>query len=448
MLESGGQSRKQRGDYPTPAWLVDEVVRNTMPAVVPGQRVTVLDPACGDGRFLAAAADHLRSAGAEPVLHGIDIDPAAVTAASRNLASFGADLHVGDALDGHEHGPVDIVVGNPPFLSQLAASTTRGGSSRHGGGPYADAAAEFLALAVRAARPHGGRVGLVLPQSLLASRDAGPVREEVDRSAVMVWSWWSPRRVFEADVYVCALGFERRQPLNGGGAWTQVVTDALGVPPVPPLDGTGTLGDRARLTANFREHYYALVPAVDEDGAGPPLVTSGLVDPGRCCWGARPVTFARRRYVRPTVDLHRLSPRMRRWADELLVPKVIIANQTRVIEAVADPGGCWIPGVPMLTARPHDAGDVWEIAAVLTSSLASGWAWHRAAGTGLSATTLRLGPRWLADLPWPRGTLGTAVEALRAGDLAATDRAVATAAGVDAQRVPDLGGWWLGNLPG
>ena len=44
-----------------------------------------------------------------------------------------------------------------------------------GGGPYADAAAEFLALAVRVVRP-GGPVGLVLPQSLLAARDAAAIR--------------------------------------------------------------------------------------------------------------------------------------------------------------------------------------------------------------------------------------------------------------------------------
>ena len=81
-------------------------------------------------------------------------------------------------------------------------------------------------------------------------------------------------------------------------------------------------------------------------------MTSGLVDPGRCAWGRRDVTFARRRFQRPTVELARLSPTMRRWADGLLVPKVLVANQTRVIEAVADPDGRWLPGVPLITARP------------------------------------------------------------------------------------------------
>ena len=208
---------------------------------------------------------------------------------------------------------------------------------------------------------------------------------------------------------VCALGFERRAvpaAPNGGDAWSDVVTDALGVPALPSLATNGALGGRVRLSANFRDQYYALVPAVADHAIGPPLVTSGLIDPGRSRWGERPITFARHRHARPRVDLSALPAWMQRWSADLLVPKVLIANQTRVIEAVADPAGAWLPGVPVLTARPTNAADVWPVAAVLTSPVASAWAWHRAAGTGLSAETLRLGPRWLAELPWPRGPLG------------------------------------------
>ena len=103
-------------------------------------------------------------------------------------------VEVGDALT-RDWGDAtyDVVLGNPPYLSQLAAATSRGGASRRGGGPYADAAAEFLVLAVGLARPGGGRVGLVLPQSILGFRDAGPVRAEVEQLAEPIWSWWSPR---------------------------------------------------------------------------------------------------------------------------------------------------------------------------------------------------------------------------------------------------------------
>ncbi len=453
--QSAPCARKQRGGYPTPHWLVDMVVAHTVPDGVAGRPVRVLDPACGDGRFLAAAARRLLAVGAVPDLVGMDIDSESVTAARRALGELGDRVswrvEHGDALATPWGGEqVDIVVGNPPYLSQLAAATTRGGASRHGGGPYADAAVEFLALAGRVVRQGSGRIGLVLPQSILASRDAAAVRAELDSRATMEWSWWSPRPVFDAQVLVCGLVFAARPAPSDGLAarsWSGVVTGALGVPPVPSLQVDGTFGQRARLTANFRDQYYGLVPAVREGGTGPRLVTSGLVDPGRCAWGRRDVTFAKRRFRRPTVELDRLSPAMRRWADELLVPKVLVANQTRVIEAVADPDGRWLPGVPLITARPIDGADAWALAAVLTSGVATAWAWHRAGGTGLSAHALRLGPRWLADLPWPAGELDAAVAALRTGEVQACASAVGAAYGV----APDDGGstlgWWAERLP-
>jgi hypothetical protein len=289
------------------------------------------------------------------------------------------------------------------------------------------------------------------------------VRDEIDRASELIWSWWSPQRLFDADVTVCALVFERRA--NGSASparpWNRVVTEALGVPALPPLASAGTLEHRARLTANFRDQYYGLVGAVvDEasadhvveagDGSGPaplgpPLVTSGLIDPARCAWGERPIRFAGRRYDRPRVLMAALSPSLARWATALLVPKVLIANQTAVIEAVADVTGAWLPAVPVLTARPADPGQVEAVAAVLTSPVAASWAWHRAAGTGLSPRTVRLGPRWLGELPWPAGDLTTATAAYRVGDVEACGRAVQASYGVTDEA---LLAWWMAAAVG
>ena len=52
-----------------------------------------------------------------------------------------------------------------------------------------------------------------------------------------------------------------------------VVTERIGIPSLDrgDLDCDGTLGERAELNANFRDEYYALVPAVDEAVVGPAL---------------------------------------------------------------------------------------------------------------------------------------------------------------------------------
>lgn len=462
-------TRKQLGAWYTPAELVDTVVDAVItPAFVQARADTirVVDPACGDGRFLVAAADRFRSLGTAVECVGCDLDAAAIAAARLLLPD--ADLRHGDALTCDWRGErFDLVIGNPPFLSQLAEVTTRGGASTRGGGPYADVAAEFLALGGELVEPDGGRMALVLPQSMLASRDAAPIRTAIGERGHMVWSWWSDRRVFEAQVYACAVAFEfgRRELPHRRSNWSHVITGRRGVPDLPAdlaaLAVDGRLGDRSTGNANFRDEYYAMIPAVGDHRNGPPLVTSGLIDPGRSWWGERPVTFAKQRFLRPRVDLDRFDDHMRRWAKRRLVPKVLVANQTAIVEAVCDPDGHWLPGVPVLGVYPsgahwddrdtaRSAADLaaaaWEIAAVLTSPFATAWLWHRGAGTGLSAGSIRLSPVVLAELPWPAGDLDDAVRALRSSDTRACGRRVDAAYGLDEETHDALFAWWSALL--
>src|SRR6478735_6551639 len=140
-------NRKLLGAWYTPPELVDVVVDNILATFRParGRPVRVLDPACGDGRFLFAVAERLAERGLAAELTGCDVDGVVLGSIDGPVRTIEDDALAHDWGD----ETFDIVVGNPPFLSQMAASTSRGGASRHGGGPYADAAVEFLALAVR-----------------------------------------------------------------------------------------------------------------------------------------------------------------------------------------------------------------------------------------------------------------------------------------------------------
>ncbi|MFM8311471.1 MAG: class I SAM-dependent DNA methyltransferase [Ilumatobacteraceae bacterium] len=393
--------RKRLGVWYTPPSLVAAIIDEV---VYPGAR-SVLDPACGDGRFLAASG--------LPEQVGVDIDPTTQFEHDDSLRRDWGDRRF------------DVVVGNPPFLSQLAAATSRGGRSRFGGGPYADAAAEFMALALRLTRP-GGRFGLVLPQSLLSTRDAADIRAEVQAHAALRWMWWSPTQMFDASVRVWAGVWEvgavqgevrrsygpefatcppasmPRHAVNS--SWASL----LGPHDASPADGPASgapaagggrvLGDVALFSADFREQYYGLVGAVGDDMDGPPLVTSGLIDPGRCLWGARPARFARQAWHAPRVSIERLSPSMQRWAERRLVPKILIANQTRVIEAVFDAEGAWLPAVPVISCVTDEAARVLDL---LQSDAAHAWVHRHAAGSGLGAGTVRLSPALLASIPLP-----------------------------------------------
>lgn len=116
MVESPSRARRLRGEYFTPAPLVEAVLSLSLPHV-PGGPLTVVDPSCGDGAFLAAAASTLSGART----FGLELDPEhAATARARvpRATVLSADALRGgwDALlarlpsDGAE-----LWLGNPPY---------------------------------------------------------------------------------------------------------------------------------------------------------------------------------------------------------------------------------------------------------------------------------------------------------------------------------------------
>jgi len=350
---------------------------------------------------------------------------------------FGFAWHFADA--GAAIG-FDAVVGNPPFLNQLETLTVRSGAgytdvSAHAG-PYTDTAWLFLLASIALARSHG-RVVLVQPQSLLAARDAAGVRRAVTPHLEGMWS--CDERIFAANVRVCApvLGADsgtaarvRRwagrdvRPVAPAARPTGATWSALlptGVPTVTLSHEGGVLGDIADATAGFREQFYGLAPHVIDarDDTRPRLVTSGLVDVGRIAWGERTARFAGARYEHPRVDVAALPMRLRRWVADRLRPKVVLATQTKVLEAAVDAHGAWVPSTPVIAIEPHDVDDVWRVGAVLLAPPVSAWAASTFAGAALAANAIKLSAKQVctAPLPGDQAAWHAGATALRDGDV-------------------------------
>jgi SAM-dependent methyltransferase len=419
--------------------------------------IRVLDPACGPGNFLVAAARRLGTA--ENVV-GVDSD---VRAVERCRVALGRDarVEVGDAFSADlEDGSFDVVVGNPPFLTPLrtatvtekAARITRLGSRLP---PYVDESALFLVLATRLARSDGGRVALVQPLATLATRDGGWARSAAVEDAALEHLWIATEPVFAASVLTCAVGLCRgqaqgsvsrilgdvvlpRRPLPTD-SWSPLLADAFGVPSVT-VTGDERIGEVAQVTADFRDEYYEVASLVQEGGEGAPVITSGLIEPGHTRWGEHATTIARRRFTHPTVREAALSDRLR----ARLVPKVLVATQTMVIEAAVDEQGAWVPLVPVISVVA-ERDRLWHVAAALCSPPLTAHAATLRLGAARSAAALKLSASDVRGLPLPPASdaWDRAALALRNGDLLASGRLMCEAYGVGDEAFT----WWAARLP-
>lgn len=452
MARDDPEGRRSRGAFYTPPELVAWVVDRALGPDVS----TVLDPACGTGHFLVAAARRL---GDVRAVHGSDTDAEAVRIARLRLAAedpsvpaadIAARVRVVDGLTAWEAASFDAVVGNPPFLGQLRRRTA---GEAGGLGAYTDTSAVFLHRALDLVRP-GGVIALVQPLSVLAARDAGPVRRAVAERGAVVDLWTSEEAVFAGTPVRTCVPVVRLGATGGPAAddWGALAAPAFGIPRVH-LAGDGTVGDLATCTADFRDQYYGLVPHVREAEPGDvPLVTSGLIEPARCDWGRRPTRFAKQSYDAPGVDPVgvRGGP-LRDWVDSRLVTKLMVAGQGRVIEAVADAPGEWLPSVPVVSVVPRDPADLWRLLAVTLAPPVVAAAAARYLGTGLTPGSVKLSARQLAALPlpsdgatWDAGA-GLAREAQQADDvrraalLAKAARAMTAAYG---ERDDRSFAWW------
>jgi adenine-specific DNA-methyltransferase len=136
----------------------------------------VLDPACGEGVFLAAARTRLADLGArQPQCVGVDIDPETAAQTGAICSDFFA--WAGDAPK------QDVIIGNPPFIrSHLFPESSRAlafpAMERLGFRPsrLMSTWAPFLGVCCGLLKP-SGRLAMVVPEELLAVGYARELRD-------------------------------------------------------------------------------------------------------------------------------------------------------------------------------------------------------------------------------------------------------------------------------
>ncbi len=488
--------RKQLGAFYTPMVLADVLVELSLKPWLkeraPRACPTILDPACGSGNLLIAAARELVRAGCSKsaiasAMHGVDIDPIAVSIARTRLAHFlrlspaatrqlSRQVRVGDALfEKNLQGAFDIVLGNPPFLNQLIGATVvdrrraqklveRFDGAVRG---YADMASAFLLLGAQALKP-GGRMAMIEPVSVLSAAHAHLVREGVGKLAQLKCIYFERQRWASASTHVAILAFASLQSrgdvnprssakksgaqLKGKhalravhgiaatdiaatdiadyatrknqkhslrvlpspaltlpwsawqGRWSAAMAAHAGVPRMKQRPH-GVIGDRARVAADFRDQYYGLRGAIKDSKSshGLRIVTTGLIDWAHCMWGDRPVRLLGKVWKHPEANERAIAddPYMKDWLADAKRPKVLVAVQTKALEAVVDTTGHMAPSVPLIRVVPHKRSDLWRILAVVLSPATSAEAWWRHAGAGLSPYALKLSAKQIAALPLP-----------------------------------------------
>lgn len=449
--------RHAQGSYFTPPALASQVAGWTLePLLGAGTAPRVLDPAMGSGHFLVAAGELIAARCGLPrweaarCLHGVESDAETAALARLTLWLWAAEpgtspadlagrLRCGDALldDAALAGlpaRFDAVLGNPPYASVFTRAQSDDGAYRQAlqaryrtaAGSF-DLAVPFVERALGLCMD-GGRVGLVLPNKLLAASYAQPLRRWLrERTTVEVLADYAAAQPFDASVYPVVVVMEKRVPspaaplrmFDGGGPallrrGSQTDLDAPGSVWSAALDpawealrpcvANGVpLGEMAELAAGLTvAEAYELRERVFDAAPGPLpsdvliLLTTGLIRRHHSLWGRKDALVLKRRYARPALPQSALPPRRQAQAR---ARKLVVAGLARRPNAVLD-GGLAQAAVST-TIITGAAWPLGALGAVLNSEIVARLYRALFGGLALAGGYLRFGQRELALLPVP-----------------------------------------------
>jgi len=154
-------------------YTAEPIARFLVEWAIRGPSESVLDPSCGDGAFVGAAATRLAELGCEiPQVWGVDLHPGAITAARSLFPTCRLVKSDFFALGPSELPQFDVVVGNPPFIRYQtfsgAARSAALSRTRDVGVNLARLSSSWAPFVIHSAAflRRGGRLAMVVPAEL------------------------------------------------------------------------------------------------------------------------------------------------------------------------------------------------------------------------------------------------------------------------------------------
>ena len=199
--------KKSHGVVYTPRWLVDLILDKVD---FNGSFGTIIDPACGDGAFLAAAAERIiknttnktaLKKRLQTEIYGVDVDAAVIAKCKNRLSAIAQkagistvkwNLRHGDCVDKKTAVSLcdsfDFVVGNPPYVRIQNLGESRRLALQNNwqlcSGGSTDIYIAFFELGVKMLKEKG-KLGFITPNTWLKTQAAGELRRFFRREKIV-----------------------------------------------------------------------------------------------------------------------------------------------------------------------------------------------------------------------------------------------------------------------
>jgi hypothetical protein len=220
------QQLRDHGQFFTPPALVDFVTNLALTALAPtesasvGRSLRILDPSCGDGRFLQSverqiAAQHQPP----PTLIGFERQADLAALSSSNVPQ--AQIVCAESLmSSPQLEPVDVVIGNPPYLRSVALRRTdpalwqqlRGAFAATSVGEW-DLYGGFIEKSLQWLAP-SGVAALIVPSRWFTAAFAKNLRAVVGAHVVSIIDFGSTQLFTDATTYSSIVVLRKRRLEN------------------------------------------------------------------------------------------------------------------------------------------------------------------------------------------------------------------------------------------